>query len=455
MGIGHDPWQQGFGTVALGCLPSGEYAASIGGVVASIPRQVGKTYTVGSILIAIAIEFPGTRIVWTSHHGRTTTNTFRSMAGVCRRKAVVPHMAPTQNNGVRSTNGEQELAFANGSIIMFGAREQGFGRGMDAIDIEVFDEAQILSIKALEDMVPAVNQSRHPHGGLVFFIGTPPRPGVDDGEAFTEMRLSAIKGSSEHQVYIEFSADPTADIDDRSQWPIMNPSYPHRTPLAAMLRMRKLIPDDDSWRREAMGIWPDPHAAVEPPVIDPERWRALEVGGAPDGAVSYAVRFSASGEVVALAGAVRPEAGPVHVEGIDQRLVVDGTRWLVEWLAARKAPVVIDGRAGSGALAAALRRAGVPASRIIRPTVDEAIAAHAGFVEAVTSGEVTHIADEALAVDDVVRRPIGTQGGWGFRGRDGQDVSLIESAALAHWVLAAKKPKRSTSSGGRRVVVPA
>src|SRR5690606_27856393 len=76
VGVEFDLWQQGFSSVALGCRSDGKYAATIGGVVASMPRQVGKTFTVGHLLIGLAVEFPGMRIIWTSHHGRTTTNTF-------------------------------------------------------------------------------------------------------------------------------------------------------------------------------------------------------------------------------------------------------------------------------------------------------------------------------------------------------------------------------------------
>ena len=49
----------------------------------------------------------------------------------------------------------------------------GFGRGMDAVDILVFDEAQILDIKALEDMVPATNQARKDLTFRMFMGGSP------------------------------------------------------------------------------------------------------------------------------------------------------------------------------------------------------------------------------------------------------------------------------------------
>src|SRR5690606_19401102 len=168
-------------------------------VVASIPRQVGKTYTIGGLLVGMALVFPGLRAIWTSHHLRTTTATFRSFQSIVRKPKI---FAQLDDNGIRTANGEQEIRFKNGSIIMFGARAQGFGRGMSAIDVEVFDEAQILSLRALEDMVPATNQAKNPHGGLIFFIGTPPRE-VDDHEAFSAKRGQALAGNSDDDmVYV-------------------------------------------------------------------------------------------------------------------------------------------------------------------------------------------------------------------------------------------------------------
>src|SRR5699024_2106255 len=130
-----------------------------------------------------------------------------------------------------------------------GARGEGFGRGFDEIDVEVFDEAQILDTRSLEDMIAATNQARHPHGALLFFMGTPPRP-VDNGEAFTHRREKAISGKATNAVWLELGAEPDSDPDDRSQWPMMNPSFPVRTPLESMLRLRENLGDDDSWNRE-------------------------------------------------------------------------------------------------------------------------------------------------------------------------------------------------------------
>lgn len=62
----------------------------------------------------------------------------------------------------RRANGQQEIVFINGSCIMFGARKNGFGRGFDSVDIEVFNEAQILTERALGDMIPTTNAAHDP-----------------------------------------------------------------------------------------------------------------------------------------------------------------------------------------------------------------------------------------------------------------------------------------------------
>jgi hypothetical protein len=79
LGILHDDWQQGLGRLILAKRDNGKYAATVGGIVMSIPRQVGKTFTVGSIIFALCLLFPGSMILWTAHRTRTSNETFRSM----------------------------------------------------------------------------------------------------------------------------------------------------------------------------------------------------------------------------------------------------------------------------------------------------------------------------------------------------------------------------------------
>lgn len=463
MAVAFDPWQDGAATVALGCRDDGKFAATVGGVVWSIPRQVGKTYTVGNLLIALAIEVPGIRIVWTSHHGRTTTNTFRSMQGMVRRKQIRPFMP--SGGGVRTANGEQEIQFANGSIILFGAREHGFGRGMDAVDILVFDEAQILDIKALEDMVPATNQARNPHGGLVFFIGTPPRP-IDNGEAFSSKRQRALSGKAEDMFYVEMGADPHADIDDREQWARANPSFPLRTPVESMLRMRENIPDDDSWRREALGMW---DAASAKGVIPAPSWMDREdLQSVASDRLSLGVEAGPdlAWASVSLAGQ-RPD-GDWHFElEDDQHTRGRGTAWLVphlEYLTSNNPSirgVVVDVASPISALLEQRGKAWFFKESSLQATPVKVVELGQGcsrVLDGIVTGWLHHIGQPQFTAAALAagKRPLGDTGMWVWnRKMSESDITPIQAATLAligaqaeaHDV---KKPTRT--GRGRRVV---
>lgn len=442
VGVTFDPWQQGFGMISLGCRDDGKYASTVGGVAASIPRQVGKTFTVGHLLIGLCLEFPGMRVIWTSHHNRTTTNTFRSMQGMVRKKKMFPHIAP---NGIRIANGEQEIRFLNGSIIMFGAREQGFGRGMDEIDVEVFDEAQILSIKALEDMVPATNQAKHPHGGLIFFIGTPPRPG-DDGEAFASKRSKAIAGMTTDQVYVEFSADPDSKPDDRSQWSVMNPSYPTRTPLESMLRMRENIPDDDSWDREARGIWPV--SVGHEVVFDVEAFRAMtDYAPALVGSVALAIDRSLDGSVWVLGAAQGTNDGRTHIEvGFYGSATLDSMVARVVQVVSAWDPVVlvIDRKSGAIGLVPLLLAKGIEVEVTGAPQM---AAASLGFLDDARDQRLSHAGgadgDEVdngiqatlIRSVEVAEKRIMPQGDFAWERKVGAEAIPLVVASLARWGL--------------------
>lgn len=442
MGLPFDLWQDGAARLALAKREDGLYAAGVGGVVLSIPRQVGKTYLIAAIVFALCTIFPNLTVIWTAHRTRTHNETFKKMQSMSRKAKIAPFIA-----NVRATNGEQEILFTNGSRILFGARESGFGRGFDEVDILVLDEAQILTEDAMSDMVPATNAAPN---GLVFMMGTPPRP-KDPGEVFTNVRQAAL-GGDEDTLYIEFSADKGASLDDRKQLAKANPSYPHRTSETAIQRMRKLLGSEESFRREAFGEWDE--AAISKKAINMQTWGDLAIAPAARPTVGrrvYAARFSVDGSAVALAAAIRPETGgPVHVDGIKLASTADGTAWLVDWLVERKdeaAQIVVDGKAGVGYLVNALRENKIPASVILTPSTDQAITAHTMFDSAITSKDLTHSGQALLDqhAKAAMRRKIGTTGGFGWAAPEGESVALLDAVTLAHW--GAKTTKRKP---GRR-----
>lgn len=439
-----DEWQKGLGMSIFAKRESGQYACGIGGAVISIPRQSGKTYTVGALIFALCIAKADTLVLWSAHRARTHNETFKTMGAMALRKAVAPFIHRTLTGA-----GTEAVEFTNGSRILFGARESGFGRGFAKVDGLVLDEAQILTESAMEDMVPATNAAPN---GLVLMMGTPPRP-RDPGEVFTNRRSAALTGKSGNILYVEMSADKGARPDDRKQWAIANPSYPHRTSTEAIMRMRELLGSDESFLREGLGIWDE--AAVAKRGINFAAWEARKIDRADvptDGRRTFGVKFSVDGSTIALAAAIRPDEGPVHVGGVLIAPTSDGTRAFIDYLVDRKdeaAQIVIDGKSGVGYMVQALRDEKVSAKVLITPSTEQVIAAHSMAETAINEGELTHLGQEELdrQAEYALKRKIGPNGGFGWDAPEGETVALLDAMTLALW--AAKTTKRKPGRKAR------
>ena len=450
-GVGFDQWQKDIGTLALAKRKGGLYAAAIGGVVLSIPRQTGKTYLVAWMVFALCTLIPGLTVVWTAHRTRTSDETFEKMRAMAEKPKVKPYI----KGRPRVANGQQQIEFVNDSRILFGAREQGFGRGFDMVDILVLDEGQILTENAMTDMVPATNAAPN---GLVIIMGTPPRP-KDPGEVFAARRQDGLDGDPD-TLYIELSAERGAKIIDWDQLAIANPSFPHRTGKTAVLRMQKLLGSDINFYREAYGIW-DEDAGAAKRLIPADAWTETAVDRAPEGVRSLAIAFDLDGSRQAVAGAVKHDDG-VHVEliGAHSGSADLGMRSLVEWLTSDPdrpdrwrslASIAIAGGGEAGTLAKALTDAGVPKQMIQVMKTPEVLAANAMLLDAVRDRSLTHPAapegdplEASVAVCDQKTRI----GGWSWKPTvpDGDQLP-IEVASMALW---AAKTTRRRPVGERR-----
>ena len=413
--ITFDPWQEGAGAAILGKRRDGLYAADA--IVISIPRQVGKTFLVGSLIFALCIQTPGLLCVWTAHHYPTANETYESMRAMAQRPELAVHVKRASAPG-----GNGVIEFRNGSRILFGARERGFGRGIPKISIVVLDEAQILGQNAIDDMIPATNQAENP---LIFYIGTPPKPS-DPSEVFVNLRHEAISGESDDTLYIEFSADPDADPNDREQWAKANPSYPHRTSARAMRRMMKNL-GLASFLREGLGIWDDKAAAG---VFSVGAWARCASSADPGEPVALGVAADLDQTWLSL-GAVSGDE-PRHV-GAVSRMRYDSERdrfvAKVSEVTAKKAlRVAVDKRGPAAPLIPDLKAAGV---KVVEIGLDERVQSSADMREAVELRRVRHGNYPELneAVDAAT---------WGHTGdrrlfrRKGGDISMLEAVTDAY-----------------------
>jgi len=426
LGIEFDDWQDGAGRVMFAKRADGTLAAMVDGVGLSLPRQVGKTYLVGSAVFALCVNMPGLLVIWSAHHARTHGETFLAMQGFAKRAKVAAHIAQ-----VYTGSGDEEIRFVNGSRILFGARERGFGRGIPGVDVLIFDEAQILSDRAMANMLATMNTSDF---GLQLYIGTPPKP-EDMAEAFTRMRTEALAGTLADGAWIEFGAADDAKDDDRAQWRKANPSYPKRTPMQSMLRLKRKLTDAD-WRREGLGIWDPPKASRS--VFPADRWADLvdeESQVAPGGYLVFAVDVSWD-RSTARVGIVGTRAdGLAHLEQSDGMDPASIAGWLRERVP-RWSPLAV-GLQWTGAPVSSLANdidgLGFPVHRMSGADVAKACGS---MHDAIVSGRVRHLGDPNLhqQVETAVSRRIGE--GWALDRRDSpMDISGLVAVTEALWIL--------------------
>jgi hypothetical protein len=442
LGIAFDGWQDGAGRLILAKRDGGGLASQIGGVGMSLPRQVGKTYLIAAIVFALCILRPGLLVIWSAHHSTTHEETFLSMQAFADRVKVKPFVAQ-----VFKGSGDEEIRFRNGSRILFGARERGFGRGIPGVDVIVSDEAQIMTEKAVDAQTATLNTSAF---GLAIYVGTPPRP-EDPSEAFTRMRDEAWDGTLEDAVWIEVGAELGADPDDRKQWAKANPSYPHRTPVESILRLRrKLTPE--SFMREALGVWDDKAGLT---VVDMGKWASLHDDPAErPSPVALGVEVSPDRKwaTIGLAG-LRPDARR-YVQVVQAGR---GTSWVVDRLVElqrswKPAGIAIVTGGPAGSLLPAMEEKKL--RRIVKMSPADDGRATGLFIDGVAADTITHDNGRLLHISlesarlarsgasKVFAPPIATP----------TDVSPLRACSNALYALA-KNPKPKTTESRRGVVL--
>jgi len=434
LGWGFDRWQFDAGRLILAKRADGTYAADT--TCISIPRQVGKTYLIACIIFALCLLKPGLTVIWTAHRKTTARETFDQFDGMAQRPKVAAHIRQVLHG-----KGDEAIHFNNGSRILFGARESGFGRGFAGVDILVCDEGQILPESTLEDLGATQNTAPNP---LFFVMGTPPRP-RDEGEFFTLLRQEALDGESDSTLYIETSADRGTDPLDPAQLRKANPSYPHRTTHRALLRLRKKLKNDDAWNREARGIWDQIVKQFSP--FNGALWSdAVDVGPA-DGVKPASLAVDMSHDRSVSVSACWLEGESAHVEevwaGADEAAAIE---WVADaWKrAGRRCTVVIDGMSPAATMVVALR------ARKVKVQVTSAadMAKACGLtVSDLEGGRLTH-ADQGsvnAAREGARKRGIGTAGGWGLDRRDPTvNIAPMVSFVLArHGASLSSSPKRN------------
>ena len=163
------------------------------------------------------------------------------------------------------------------------------------------------------------------------------------------------------------------------------------------------------------------------------------------------VKYGKDGANVALSIAAKTEDGKIFVEAIDCVSVRAGNKWMFKFFENPKVcKIVVDGASGQNILVDQMKEAGFKIKPIL-PAVREVVLANSMFYQDLFAKKITHSGQESLAnvVTNCEKRPIGTQGGFGFRSLvETYDIAIMDSMILAYWSCATTKtdvPKQSIS----------
>ncbi len=264
---------------------------------------------------------------------------------------------------------------------------------------------------------------------------------VSSGTVFTKYRSACLFGKAKYSGWAEWSVDIEKEIDDVEAWYHSNPSmgyHLNERKIEAELGEDKL---DHNVQR--LGYWPQYN---QKSAISETEWESLKVSSLPtfSGPLFVGIKYGQDGTNVAMSVAVRTTEGRVFVEVIDCQSVRNGNQWLIHFLKkAKVAQIVVDGASGQKILDDELRDFRI--KNVILPTVKEIIVANSMWEQGIYQKTLCHAGQPSLTkvATNCDKRNIGSNGGFGYRSHfEDMDISLMDSALLAHWACLTTKPKK-------------
>ena len=137
----------------------------------------------------------------------------------------------------------------------------------------------------------------------------------------------------------------------------------------------------------------------------------------------------------------------IFVEALDCVPIRKGSGWILEYFRNPKVKeVAVDGANGQKILTDLMVSQGYKAPYL--PKVAEIITANAMFEQGIVSQNICHTGQTSLraVITNCEKRPIGSNGGYGFKSMsDTYDIALMDSAILAYWLAATAKEEAPQS----------
>lgn len=397
----------------------------------SVPRRNGKNEIIAMRELYGLNE--GEHINHTAHRTTTSHAAWERLLRIISQAGFKEDIDYTS---LRASGRERIEFLKTGGVIEFRTRTSTGGLG-EGFDLLVIDEAQEYTDDQQSALKYVVSDSKNPQ---TILCGTPPTP-VSSGTVFTNLRKKALNGETKNTGWAEWSVEEQSDLYNKELWYLTNPS------LGTILTERSIedeIGDDEvDFNIQRLGLWIRYNQKSAISKVD---WDNLIINTIPKfkGKLFVGIKYGADGTNVSMSIAVKTEDERIFIESIDCQSVRNGNTWIINFLKnADIADVVVDGQSGQKILADEMKEFKIKAP--ILPTVKEIIVANSMWEQGIYQNSICHNNQPSLTkvVTNCEKRLIGSGGGFGYKSQfEDNDISLMDSALLAHWICSISKPAK-------------
>ncbi|WP_424324725.1 hypothetical protein [Gordonia sp. (in: high G+C Gram-positive bacteria)] len=420
-----------------------------------VPRQQGKSLIL-TIRVLYGLFKLGENIIFSAQQWETAKSLWKRTWAIIKN---VPSLARLVESKTCS-QGRGTIDLASGAKVVFTTRSANAGRGLDKVDLVIYDEAYDLTEADMAALSPtkmaaddpqtiytssAVNAEQHPNGHVL-----------------TAVRARGHKGEA-GLFFAEWMAPKAMDRADPKTWHHAGPSHGvigSDKKLQAELDEMTTPRGQKSFDVEYLGRgdWPEPdghHVSLFDGWAD-----MMNLNPVLTGPICVGVARGPRQGRWAIGAAQRTDDGRKHVEiGLFSSVSLDEAVSFISELVDAWDPgaVVVDSRSPASPIIPRLVEAG------IEPEVastGQAAAWAGGFLEDALSAKLSHTNQPALTdgVDGVAQRVL-SQGDFVWDRSDDGSAAPVEAATLATGGLVAfcsviEKPRAVASVGARRMDQP-
>lgn len=398
-----------------------------------VPRQSGKSAML-ILRVLYGLFKLGENICFSAHQWVTAKALWKRCWNIVEAtpwmfKRVVSHTC---------SQGRGTIELKSGATVVFSTRSAHLGRGLDRIDLEIYDEAYDLTEADMAALSPTKANAPDPQT-----IYTSSAVNLDqhaNGQVLASVRRRGHEGLDAGLFFAEWMAPDGTDRSLPTTWRLANPSYGAIATekfLAAEFRKFSTPAGRKSFDTEYLGRgdWPPDEDDIKA-VITAEVWsdlkdRNCELAGPVALAMSMTSLAPGRAQMLSIAAAQHTTDGRIHVE-IGYHDAPTNALTAIKGYVARLNPcaLVIDRTDPAMALLADLLAADIEPETT---SAAEKVQACGGFYQDAIDAKLVQTGDPLLvdAVAGAGRREV-KGGGWAW---EGVGISPLDAVTLARWGL--------------------